>query len=240
MTSSSGSARSCAEPKALSNGPSSRRLSLGGADNLSKLSLNGVFSRRSPSFQMKSSLSASSSMVLKHAKGTSKSFDGGTRSLDRGKVLGNGAGHLLNRSTDIVGNGEINDAWKPHSDDKPSEGAATNSDSSDMVSGLLYDMLQKEVITLRKSCNEKDQSLKDKDDAIEVEIKYYVAAFLSFRLFITCRQIFVCFIYLTEDASQESRYVDKSNGGRGQKDEERGCSNGKGGCCYAWGEGSGI
>ncbi|KAF3331594.1 microtubule-associated protein 70-2-like isoform X2 [Carex littledalei] len=171
MTSSSGSTRSSAEPKALSNGPSSRRLSLGGADNLSKLSPNGVFSRRSPSFQMRSSLSASSSMVLKHAKGTSKSFDGGTRSLDRGKLLGNGVGHLLNRSTDTVRNGETNDTWKPNSEEKPNDGTATNSESSDMVSGLLYDMLQKEVITLRKACYEKDQSLKDKDDAIEMLAK---------------------------------------------------------------------
>lgn len=182
MTSSSGSTRSSAEPKALSNGPSSRRLSLGGADNLSRLSTNGVFSRRSPSFQMRSSLSASSSMVLKHAKGTSKSFDGGTRSLDRGKVLGNGVGHLLNRSTDTVQNGGTNDTWKPNLEEKPTDGTTTNSESSDMVSGMLYDMLQKEVITLRKACHEKDQSLKDKDDAIEVEIKKiycYISIFLN-------------------------------------------------------------
>ncbi|KAJ7300259.1 hypothetical protein O6H91_21G066200 [Diphasiastrum complanatum] len=38
----------------------------------------------------------------------------------------------------------------------------------DSVSGFLYDMLQKEVISLRKLSHEKDQSLKDKDDAIEM------------------------------------------------------------------------
>ena len=37
-----------------------------------------------------------------------------------------------------------------------------------MVSGLLYDMVKKEFIALRKYSHEKDQSLKDKDDAIEV------------------------------------------------------------------------
>ncbi|CAA6664756.1 unnamed protein product [Spirodela intermedia] len=42
---------------------------------------------------------------------------------------------------------------------------------SDMVSGLLYDMLQKEVVNLRKGIHEKDQSLKDKDDAIEMLAK---------------------------------------------------------------------
>lgn len=40
-------------------------------------------------------------------------------------------------------------------------------EQEDFVSGMLYDMLQKEVLTLRKACHEKDQSLKDKDDAIK-------------------------------------------------------------------------
>lgn len=39
---------------------------------------------------------------------------------------------------------------------------------NDTVSGVLYDMLQKEVISLRKASQEKDQSLKDKDNAIEM------------------------------------------------------------------------
>lgn len=38
----------------------------------------------------------------------------------------------------------------------------------DCVSGILYDMLQKEVMMLRRVCHEKDQNLKDKDNAIEV------------------------------------------------------------------------
>ncbi|KQK02027.1 microtubule-associated protein 70-2 isoform X1 [Brachypodium distachyon] len=163
----SGSSRPPTEGKSISN-VSSRRLSLGGADNLSKTSPNGVLARRSPSFNSRSSLSASSSLVLKHAKGTSRSFDGGTRSLDRGKVLGNGP-HLLNRSTDAVRDCETTDNWKAGTEEKSSETA--NSDSTDMVSGVLYDMLQKEVVSLRKACHEKDQSLKDKDDAIEMLAK---------------------------------------------------------------------
>ncbi|KAF8641690.1 hypothetical protein HU200_067712 [Digitaria exilis] len=163
----SGSNRPPTEGKSFSNGPS-RRLSLGGADNLSKLSPNGLLSRRSPSFHSRSSLSSSSSLVLKHAKGTSKSFDGGTRSLDRGKVRGNGA-HLLNRSTDAVRDKESNDSWKGNADEKSNE--STNNNSAETVSGFLYDMLQKEVISLRKLCHEKDQSLKDKDDAIEILAK---------------------------------------------------------------------
>ncbi|XP_073007211.1 microtubule-associated protein 70-2-like [Typha latifolia] len=165
-TPSSGSTRTSVEGKGLSNGPS-RRQSLGGPENVSKLTPNGLLTRRSPSFQFRSSLSSSSTMVLKHAKGTSKSFDGGTRSLDRGKVLANGAGHVLNRSSDdIRDNGTT---WKGNPDEKPID--STNIDSSDSVSGLFYDLLQKEVITLRKACHEKDQSLKDKDDAIEMLAK---------------------------------------------------------------------
>ncbi|CAN6239508.1 unnamed protein product [Urochloa humidicola] len=159
----SGSSRPPTEGKSISNGPP-RRLSLGGADSMSKASPI----MRSPSFNSRSSLTTSSSLVLKHAKGSSRSFDGGTRSLDRGKVLGNGP-HSLNRSTDAVKDRETTDNWKADAEEKNNE--TTNNDSSDMVSGVLYDMLQKEVVSLRKACHEKDQSLKDKDDAIEMLAK---------------------------------------------------------------------
>ncbi|KAG2661372.1 hypothetical protein PVAP13_1KG502400 [Panicum virgatum] len=160
----SGSSRPPTEGKSMSNGPP-RRLSLGGADSMSKASPNGVLMRRSPSLNSRSSLTTSSSLVLKHAKGTSRSFDGCTRSLDRGKVLENGP-HSLNSSTDSVKDCGTADNWKADAEEKSNE--TTNNDSSDMVSGVLYDMLQKEVVSLRKACHEKDQSLKDKDDAIEV------------------------------------------------------------------------
>ncbi|TKW41462.1 hypothetical protein SEVIR_1G317800v4 [Setaria viridis] len=163
----SGSSRPPTEGKSISNGPP-RRLSLGGADSMSKASPNGVLMRRSPSFNSRSSLTTSSSLVLKHAKGTSRSFDGGTRSLDRGKVLGNGP-HSLNRSTDAVKDRETDDNWKADAEEKNNE--TTKNDSSDMVSSVFYDMLQKEVVSLRKACHEKDQSLKDKDDAIEMLAK---------------------------------------------------------------------
>ncbi|KAJ6750201.1 hypothetical protein OIU85_000801 [Salix viminalis] len=81
------------------------------------------------------------SLVLKNAKGTSKSFDGGTRSLDRSRNL----------------------------EGKPNE--FPPADTEDSVPGILYDMLQKEVVALRKAGHEKDQSLKDKDDAIEMLAK---------------------------------------------------------------------
>ncbi|CAA6659380.1 unnamed protein product [Spirodela intermedia] len=135
--------RSTVETRNTSNG-SSRRQSLG-----------------APASHSRSSLSASTLTVLKHAKGASKSFDGGSRSLDRSKVLPNGMGpsFLLNKSTDAT-------REKPAQTDR-----FPTVETEDTVSGLLYDMLQKEVITLRKACHEKDQSLKDKDDAIEMLAK---------------------------------------------------------------------
>lgn len=155
--SSNGSGRSTSDGRSISNG-SSRRQSLGGADNISKLTSNGFISKRTPS-----SRSLSSSTVLKHAKGTSKSFDGGTRSLDRSKVLLNGS---PNQSIDATKDSDTPNAWKGNLEDKPSEFQST--DTEDSVPGVLYDLLQKEVVALRKAGHEKDQSLKDKDDAIEV------------------------------------------------------------------------
>lgn len=43
--------------------------------------------------------------------------------------------------------------------------------SNDMISGFLYDRLQKEVINLRKNCESKDSSLHAKDDEIKVVSK---------------------------------------------------------------------
>ncbi|KAK9051221.1 hypothetical protein SSX86_027847 [Deinandra increscens subsp. villosa] len=146
---------------------SSRRQSLGGADNFAKLPSNGFLPKRSPSFQIRSTLPSGSSSVLRHAKGTSKSFDGGTRSLDRGKLVSSGGTSPtfnMEQSCDGSKDGEARDgSWEDNQDEKP--------EKEDTVPGLLYDLLQKEVIALRKSCHEKDQSLKDKDDAIEMLAK---------------------------------------------------------------------
>lgn len=151
-----------------SNGPS-RRQSLGGAENISKLTLNGSLPKRSPASLLRSSssLTGGTSAILRHAKGTSKSFDGGTRSLERAKLLSNGmCSNMLNKSPDEDREVDGQTAWKESSGEKPSD-----VESEDSVSGLLYDMLQKEVIALRKAGHEKDQSLKDKDDCIEVVVQ---------------------------------------------------------------------
>ncbi|CAL5199610.1 unnamed protein product [Lathyrus oleraceus] len=46
-----------------------------------------------------------------------------------------------------------------------------DSGGDDLVSGFLYDRLQKEVIKLRKSCETKDSSLQDKDEEIKMLVK---------------------------------------------------------------------
>ncbi|KAK6921598.1 Microtubule-associated protein 70 [Dillenia turbinata] len=164
---SSSSLRSTPEGRSVSNGPS-RRQSLGGADSISKFISNGFLSKRTATSQLRS---ASSSTVLKHAKGTSKSFDGGTRSLDRSKTLlyRSGQKFSMTQSCDATKETDSDSTWKGNQDEKPA--VFTPVDSEDMVPGVLYDLLQKEVIALRKAGHEKDQSLKDKDDAIEMLAK---------------------------------------------------------------------
>nr|XP_043640106.1 microtubule-associated protein 70-2-like isoform X2 [Erigeron canadensis] len=159
-------ARSSADGKSMSNGPS-RRQSLGGGDNFSKMASNGILPKRSPSFQMRSTLSSGSSSILRHAKGTSKSFDGGSRALDRSKFTSNGSGSpTFNLGQSCEGTKDIEIG---NLDEKPSGSSGT--EIEDTVPGLLYDLLQKEVVALRKSGHEKDQSIKDKDDAIEMLAK---------------------------------------------------------------------
>lgn len=161
------SSRNIPDGRSTSNGLS-RRQSFGGADNITKLTSNGFLSRRSPSFQLRSS---GTSTMLKHAKGTSKSFDGGTRSLDEGKSLLTGSGPSFNNGQlcEETRDTETNDsAWKTNVDDKPTDFAAAEKEET--VPVVLYDLLQKEVLSLRKASHEKDQNLKDKNDAIEVDL----------------------------------------------------------------------
>ena len=167
--------RSTPEGRSISNG---RRQSLGGADTMSKA--NGFLPKRLPTLQSRSSITSGASMMLRHAKGVSKSFDGGTRSLDRGKIMLNGSStnYAVNPPSEGPKDCEAQSACKENSDEKLNDTQTTVKEDS--VSGVLYDLLQKEVIALRKAGLEKDQSLKDKDDAIEVIILH---AFI-FRLLI--------------------------------------------------------
>ncbi|XP_074295574.1 microtubule-associated protein 70-2-like [Silene latifolia] len=158
--------RSTPEGRSVSNG---RRQSLGGVDSMSKA--NGFLPKRAPTLQSRSSLTSSASMMLRHAKGVSKSFDGGSRSLDRSKLMSNvsTASYSVNLSSEGSKESEGQSTCKESSDEKPNE--AHTAVKEDNVPGILYDLLQKEVIGLRKAGLEKDQSLKDKDDAIEMLAK---------------------------------------------------------------------
>ncbi|KAJ6870064.1 microtubule-associated protein 70-5-like [Populus alba x Populus x berolinensis] len=55
-------------------------------------------------------------------------------------------------------------------EDLPNKGS-TNSDSQDVVSGFLYDRLQKAVINLQNSCETKERSLNAKDQEIQMLMK---------------------------------------------------------------------
>ncbi|CAK9184053.1 unnamed protein product [Ilex paraguariensis] len=151
--------------RSIRNG-SSRRESLGGAETLSRPSSNGFLSRRTNS-QSGLLRSNSANALTKHSENSSKSFNGGSRSLDESK---------LNSDTAVKDNGPMNAEEQMQSNEmisihaKGDRGVIANTrvEHQDYVSGMLYDMLQKEVIALRKACHEKDQSLKGKNDAIEV------------------------------------------------------------------------
>ncbi|XP_052173440.1 microtubule-associated protein 70-2-like [Diospyros lotus] len=157
----SGISRTHTEGRGMSNGQS-RRQSLGGAEILSRSSSNG-FSSRKTNGQAGSFQSNSASALLKHVKISSSSFDGGSRSLDRDKPV-----HNMTEKDDGPNGGMICPV------EQNGNGIASDkikTDDGDYVSGMLYDILQKEVVTLRKACHEKDQSLKDKHDAIEMLAK---------------------------------------------------------------------
>lgn len=173
------SGRTNSEGKPLRNDISvvSRRQSLGGAgaaDKVHRLISNGssVNNKRSPS-PRPSSLSVSSSMVLRRAKGASKSFDGGSRDLSRSVTpLTSNTNKSGNFAKTPLGVGVSEEKEKGeglrNEEQVDSNISKDNEPNEEQVSGFLYDMLQKEVITLRKACEEKDQGLMDQNSVIEV------------------------------------------------------------------------
>ncbi|KAB5519312.1 hypothetical protein DKX38_023631 [Salix brachista] len=160
--------RAASKGRNTSNRPS-RRQSLGGVENFSRLSSNGYLSRKAPNSQVGSLRPNNAATLLKHAKMSSRSFDGGSRSLDDKLLAGATA----------KDNGPPTASDQTQSTERTETGVIENrtsierlkSEHEDYVSGVLYDLLQKEVITLRRACHDKGQSLKDKDDAIEMLAK---------------------------------------------------------------------
>ncbi|KAL2631414.1 hypothetical protein R1flu_016100 [Riccia fluitans] len=153
--------------RSASNGPVRRQSTGTGTEEAAKILANGSRRARSSVSQLRASVS-STSQLFKNGRLSSKSFDAG-RSVD------GGPGVARNKAY-INGIEDNHTARKSTGEAMPDEGAkerpksiSEDSDTVDEpVSGLLYDMLQKEVIALRKASHEKDQSLKDKDDAIEM------------------------------------------------------------------------
>ncbi|KAL5812024.1 hypothetical protein ACOSQ3_026974 [Xanthoceras sorbifolium] len=169
LRASNGNSRTASDGKSTSNVPS-RRQSLGGAEIFSKPASNGYLSKRTLNSQTGFLRSNSATALLRHAK-TSGSFDGGSRSLDRDKPIpdANGKDNSPTTTDDETPSTETIVTRNESSNGTSVE--KSKSELEDYVSGMLYDMLQKEVVTLRKACHEKDQSLKDKDDAVEMLAK---------------------------------------------------------------------
>uniref|UniRef100_A0A7N2M1S9 Uncharacterized protein n=1 Tax=Quercus lobata TaxID=97700 RepID=A0A7N2M1S9_QUELO len=102
---------------------------------------------------------------------STRSFDGGSRSLDRDKLIPDASGKD-NVPTNTCNQNLISETNGTHMESANGTPIGnTKPEHEDYVSGMLYDMLQKEVVSLRKACNERDQTLKDKDDAIDMLAK---------------------------------------------------------------------
>ncbi|KAK4795631.1 hypothetical protein SAY86_027957 [Trapa natans] len=159
------SVRKHTEVKATSNG-TYRRLSLGGTENNTRSSSNGYTSKKISTTHNVLLRSNSANTLLKNGKLLSGSFDGGSRSLDK-MIPSSLVNHSATEKT-----GDLTQTTEVNSSEEIAKGNLTEKvEKEDCVSGVLYDMLQKEVITLRKACNEKDHSLKEKDNAIEMLAK---------------------------------------------------------------------
>ena len=135
---------------------------------ISQSSSNGYLSKRTSNSQYGLLRSNSASTLLKHGNISSRSFDGGSRSLERDKLIPDASGKD-NVPTNTCDQNLISKTIGTHMESANGTPIGnTRPEHEDYVSGMLYDMLQKEVVSLRKACNERDQTLKDKDDAIEV------------------------------------------------------------------------
>ncbi|XP_071724187.1 microtubule-associated protein 70-1-like [Rutidosis leptorrhynchoides] len=143
LRSSNENSHAASEKKSPIYNGSLRRQSLGGAESFSKPFVNGF------------ALKKTNKVLARDAKRSS--FDGGSLAPDNDKLIT----EAPEKEETIIPTSVIN--GKP---DHQKE-----ADLEDYVSGILYDMLQKEVVTLRKAFHEKDLSLKDKDDAIEMLAK---------------------------------------------------------------------
>ncbi|MED6171221.1 hypothetical protein PIB30_038756 [Stylosanthes scabra] len=170
IKSSNGNSKIILDGRNIASGPS-RRQSFGGGESPTLSSSNGHLSRKNLSPKLGSLRSNSASLLVKHTKHTSRSFDGGSRSLERERRT-SGTNMVDNMPTNTNDQNSTNETIATRVESANGiQLEKTKAEHEDYVSGMLYDMLQKEVVSLRKACHEKDQSLKDKDDAIEMLAK---------------------------------------------------------------------
>ncbi|KAL6498540.1 hypothetical protein OROHE_026637 [Orobanche hederae] len=162
-----GTIRSSSLGRSMSNGTSRRQSQ--GLENLSIPSSNGFLSRKVK--LLRSPRIGSASSLSNHVKNSSSTFYGDST--------------LFTNGDKVVPETKDSDSEPSHWKETPNDGVINlfengngcilteklKNVNEDCVSGLLYDMLQKEVISLRRACHEKDQSLKDKDDAVEMLAK---------------------------------------------------------------------
>ncbi|URD78717.1 ATMAP70 protein [Musa troglodytarum] len=146
-----------------------RSRSINGSETSSG-SLSGGTGTRKPFAPIgkSSTIYSPSSTLLKHAKGASKSFDGG-RVIDVDDYRSKSSEDTYIHDSlekDIEQLSATGASMEELSSGKPSR--AMDDVRDDYVSVIFYDILQKEVITLRKSLLEKDQCLKDKDNSTEM------------------------------------------------------------------------
>ncbi|KAK8966182.1 Microtubule-associated protein 70-2 [Platanthera guangdongensis] len=142
-----------------------RSLSMNGADISVSQSSGNSMRKSSPSVAKCMPLTPTST-ILKHAKGTSKSFDGGRSTVSKFCGGSCSINYLREEREVLLIDEKSPGANEDLSNGRPSSPTVSNGED-DFVSGVLYDILQKEVVFLRNACHEKDQWLKDKDNSME-------------------------------------------------------------------------
>lgn len=91
----------------------------------------------------------------------------------------NAASDLINSLSNELKNGD--NGLSTNTDNSHSENnkickeiVECNAGSDDTVSGVFYDILQREVIALRKACHHKDLNVKHKEDVIKVHLHSFI------------------------------------------------------------------
>lgn len=125
-----------------------------------------------------------STSALRNVKEVSRSFDGGDSSkkyLFRNETFQGTFNKkpLVDDTDEKVGIDDVSINKVKEADGNPLSSAEDV--DNDSVPGVLYDLLQKEVIALRKACIEKEQGLKDKSSSIEVHFLKW-CNFLSYQV----------------------------------------------------------